>query len=167
MRDRDRADAARSRSVERLAQRAHLERADDVRDAVHQRPDPREHEEQVRLVDEELAAGIVPGAEIRGVGGAILVAAIVGLLNAILPPIIAALRLPYTVAIGFLLVLALDAAINRIGCRRGRSGRQTAAEAAPRAINQMASRKLRTAKARKMSVMPWSSAQMPANTSSV
>jgi len=58
-----------------------------------------------------LAAGIAPGAEIRGVGGAIVVAAIVGLLNAILPPLIAAVPLPYTVAIGFLLVLALDAAI--------------------------------------------------------
>lgn len=58
-----------------------------------------------------LAAGIVPGAEIRGFGGAVVVAAIVGLLNAVLPPVIAALRLPYTVAIGFLLVLALDAAI--------------------------------------------------------
>jgi uncharacterized membrane protein YvlD (DUF360 family) len=58
-----------------------------------------------------LAAGVLPGAEIRGVGGAVAVAAIVGVLNAILPPIVAALRLPYTVAIGFLLVLALDAAI--------------------------------------------------------
>jgi uncharacterized membrane protein YvlD (DUF360 family) len=58
-----------------------------------------------------LAAGIAPGAEIRGVGGAVVVAAIVGLLNAILPPVIAAVPLPYTVAIGFLLVLALDAAI--------------------------------------------------------
>jgi uncharacterized membrane protein YvlD (DUF360 family) len=58
-----------------------------------------------------LAAGIVPGAEVRGFGGAVVVAAIVGLLNAVLPPVIAALRLPYTVAIGFLLVLALDAAI--------------------------------------------------------
>ncbi len=58
-----------------------------------------------------LAAGIVPGAEVRGFDGAVVVAAIVGLLNAVLPPAIAALRLPYTVAIGFLLVLALDAAI--------------------------------------------------------
>ena len=58
-----------------------------------------------------LAAGLLPGAEIRGFGGAVVVAAIVGVLNAILPPLVAALRLPYTVAIGFLLVLALDAAI--------------------------------------------------------
>jgi uncharacterized membrane protein YvlD (DUF360 family) len=58
-----------------------------------------------------LAAGIVPGAEVRGFAGAVLVAAIVAVLNAILPPVIAALRLPFTVAIGFVLVLALDAAM--------------------------------------------------------
>ena len=58
-----------------------------------------------------LAAGVVPGAHIRGFGGAILVAAIVGVLNAVLPPIVAALRLPFTVFIGFFLVLALDAVI--------------------------------------------------------
>ena len=40
-----------------------------------------------------------------------LVAALVAVLNAVLPPVIAALRLPFTVAIGFLLVLALDAAM--------------------------------------------------------
>ena len=47
----------------------------------------------------------------RGFGGAVVVAAIVAVLNAVLPPVIAALRLPFTVAIGFLLVLALDAAM--------------------------------------------------------
>jgi uncharacterized membrane protein YvlD (DUF360 family) len=41
----------------------------------------------------------------------VLVAAIVAALNAVLPPIVAALRLPFTVAAGFLLVLALDAAM--------------------------------------------------------
>src|SRR5215208_3089017 len=40
-----------------------------------------------------LAAGLVPGAEIRDFAGAVLVAAIVGVLNAVLPPLIAALRL--------------------------------------------------------------------------
>jgi uncharacterized membrane protein YvlD (DUF360 family) len=58
-----------------------------------------------------LAAGLVPGAELKGFGGAVAVAAIVGVLNAVLPPLVAALRLPFTVAIGFLLALALDAAI--------------------------------------------------------
>jgi len=58
-----------------------------------------------------LAAEIVPGADIRDFGGAIVVAAIVAVLNAVLPPLVAALRLPFTVALGFLLVLALDAAM--------------------------------------------------------
>jgi uncharacterized membrane protein YvlD (DUF360 family) len=58
-----------------------------------------------------LAAGIVPGADIRGFGGAVVVAAIVAVLNALLPPLVAALRLPFTVIFGFLLILALDAAI--------------------------------------------------------
>src|SRR5688500_9341153 len=58
-----------------------------------------------------LAAGLAPGAELKGFGGAVVVAAIVGVLNAVLPPLVAALRLPFTVAIGFLLALALDAAI--------------------------------------------------------
>ncbi|HET9013398.1 MAG TPA: phage holin family protein, partial [Gemmatimonadaceae bacterium] len=57
-----------------------------------------------------LAAGIVPGAEVRGVGGAIVVAALVAVVNAIIPPILAALRLPFTIGIGFIAVLAADAA---------------------------------------------------------
>jgi uncharacterized membrane protein YvlD (DUF360 family) len=56
-----------------------------------------------------LAAGIVPGADARGFAGSVAVAAIIGVLNAILPPLVAALRLPFTVALGFLLVLAVDA----------------------------------------------------------
>jgi uncharacterized membrane protein YvlD (DUF360 family) len=58
-----------------------------------------------------LAAGLVGGAEIRGFAGAAAVAAILGVLNALLPPLVAALRLPFTVAIGFVLVLCLDAAM--------------------------------------------------------
>jgi uncharacterized membrane protein YvlD (DUF360 family) len=58
-----------------------------------------------------LAAGIVPGADVRGFGGAVIVAAIVAVLNAVIPPVIAALRFPFTVAVGFLLVLAVDAAM--------------------------------------------------------
>ena len=58
-----------------------------------------------------IAVGIVPGAHIHDFVAAVGIAAIVAILNALLPPIIAALRLPFTVAIGFLLVLALDAAI--------------------------------------------------------
>ena len=36
-------------------------------------------------------------------------AAAVAVLNALLPPLVAALRLPYTVGLGFVLVLLLDA----------------------------------------------------------
>jgi uncharacterized membrane protein YvlD (DUF360 family) len=56
-----------------------------------------------------IAALILPGVHVHGLGGALLVAAIVAVLNAIVPPIIAALRLPFTVGLGFLLVLAVDA----------------------------------------------------------
>ena len=58
-----------------------------------------------------LAAGIVPGAEVRGFGGAVLVAALVAIVNAVIPPVLAALRLPFTAGLGFLLVLAADAAV--------------------------------------------------------
>src|SRR5436190_24193084 len=55
------------------------------------------------------AAWIVPGVSVHGWRGAFVAAAILAVLNAILPPIIAALRLPYTLVLGLLLVLALDA----------------------------------------------------------
>jgi uncharacterized membrane protein YvlD (DUF360 family) len=71
-----------------------------------------------------LAANWVPDAEINGIAGAFLVAAIVGVLNAVLPPLVAALRLPFTVVSGFVLVLAVDAAIVRL-----------AAEIAPGALH--------------------------------
>jgi uncharacterized membrane protein YvlD (DUF360 family) len=58
-----------------------------------------------------VAAAILPGVDVVGLGGAFLAAALIALLNAFLPPLIAALRLPYTVALGFLLVLFGDAAI--------------------------------------------------------
>ena len=38
-----------------------------------------------------------------------MVAALVGLLNAVMPPMVAALRLPFMVGLGFILVLLLDA----------------------------------------------------------
>ncbi|MFA9270246.1 MAG: phage holin family protein [Baekduiaceae bacterium] len=55
------------------------------------------------------AASIVPDVEIEGVPGAFAIAAIIAVLNAILPPIIAALRLPLTLLLGFVLVLLVDA----------------------------------------------------------
>jgi uncharacterized membrane protein YvlD (DUF360 family) len=56
-----------------------------------------------------IAAGLVPGVSIDGFASAVVVAAVVAILNALLPPIVAALRLPFTLVLGFLLVLALDA----------------------------------------------------------
>ncbi len=56
-----------------------------------------------------LATLLMPGVTVNGLVAALLAAALIAVLNAILPPIIAALRLPYMLAIGFLLVLVLDA----------------------------------------------------------
>jgi uncharacterized membrane protein YvlD (DUF360 family) len=56
-----------------------------------------------------VAAFLVPHVSVEGLGGAIVAAALIALLNALLPPIVAALRLPFTLVLGFLLVLVLDA----------------------------------------------------------
>ncbi len=56
-----------------------------------------------------VAAAILPGVDIAGAWGALAVSAIVAVINAVLPPMLAALRLPFMLALGFLLVLALDA----------------------------------------------------------
>jgi uncharacterized membrane protein YvlD (DUF360 family) len=55
------------------------------------------------------AAGILPGVELEQTGSGVIVALCLALLNAVVPPLFAALRLPFMVAIGFLLVLAVDA----------------------------------------------------------
>ena len=52
---------------------------------------------------------IVPGVSLDDPGGAFLVAALIAVINAFLPPLIAALRLPFTLVAGFLLVLFADA----------------------------------------------------------
>jgi uncharacterized membrane protein YvlD (DUF360 family) len=56
-----------------------------------------------------IAAWIVPGASTRSFWGALFAALVIGILNALLPPLIAALRLPLTLLVGFVLVLVLDA----------------------------------------------------------
>ena len=58
-----------------------------------------------------VAAAIVPGVDLGETGGAFLVAAVIAVLNAILPPIVAALRLPFMLGLGFLLVLVVDALV--------------------------------------------------------
>ena len=58
-----------------------------------------------------VAAGILPGVSIESFGGALLVAAVAAALNAVIPPVLAALRLPLTLVLGFLLVLFANAVI--------------------------------------------------------
>ena len=58
-----------------------------------------------------IAAAIVPGVSIDNFGGAIAVALFIAILNAVLPPIVAALKLPFMLLLGFLIVLLLDAAM--------------------------------------------------------
>jgi uncharacterized membrane protein YvlD (DUF360 family) len=58
-----------------------------------------------------VAAGILPGVDVKSFLGALLVAAVIAALNAVIPPVLAALRLPLTLVLGFLLVLIADALI--------------------------------------------------------
>jgi uncharacterized membrane protein YvlD (DUF360 family) len=60
------------------------------------------------------AAWILPGFALEQTGAAFLMAAAVAVLNAVLPPILASLRLPFMVAIGFFLVLFADALLLQI-----------------------------------------------------
>jgi uncharacterized membrane protein YvlD (DUF360 family) len=56
-----------------------------------------------------VATTLVPGASDSTFGAALAVAAALAVLNAVLPPLVAALRLPFTALLGFFLVLFLDA----------------------------------------------------------
>ena len=56
-----------------------------------------------------VAAWIVPGASVNDFWGALLAAAVIAVLNAVLPPLVAALRLPLMLLVGLVLVLVLDA----------------------------------------------------------
>ena len=58
-----------------------------------------------------VAAAILGGVDVHGLGGALLAAAVISVLNAIVPPIIAALRVPYTLLVDFLLILIIDGAM--------------------------------------------------------
>ncbi len=61
-----------------------------------------------------VASWLLPGVDIGSFWGALVVAAVVALLNAVIPPVLAALRLPLTLVFGFLLVLIADALILQI-----------------------------------------------------
>ena len=58
-----------------------------------------------------VVAGLLPGIGIESFWGALVVAVVVAALNAVIPPVVAALRLPLTLVLGFLLVLVADAVI--------------------------------------------------------
>ena len=58
-----------------------------------------------------VAAMILPGVDVAGYAGALAVAAVVAALNAVIPPVLAALRLPFMLALGFLLVLVANALV--------------------------------------------------------
>ncbi len=56
-----------------------------------------------------VAAWLLPGVALDQTGAAFVVAIAVAVLNAVLPPLIAALRLPFTVGLGFILILLANA----------------------------------------------------------
>jgi putative membrane protein len=56
-----------------------------------------------------VATKLIPGASDSTFRAALAVAAVLAVLNALLPPLIAALRLPFTALLGFFLVLFVDA----------------------------------------------------------
>ena len=57
------------------------------------------------------AALLLPGLRVDGVLGAFGVVAVIGILNALAVPVVAQIRLPFTILTGFLVVLFLDAAV--------------------------------------------------------
>ena len=61
-----------------------------------------------------LAAGILPRFDVGDFWEALLAALSIAVLNAVLSPLVAAIRLPYTVATSFLLLLLLNALVLRI-----------------------------------------------------
>ena len=64
-----------------------------------------------------IAALILPGVTVVNNFDALLMAAVVAILNAVLPPLLAALRLPFMIALGFILILILNALVLLLGSR--------------------------------------------------
>jgi uncharacterized membrane protein YvlD (DUF360 family) len=56
-----------------------------------------------------IAAAIVPHVSVGSFADAMAAAVLIAAMNAALPPLVAALRLPFTLALGFVIVLVLDA----------------------------------------------------------
>lgn len=65
----------------------------------------------VAAVSVYVAAALVPGVSLDDPVAAFLVAAFIAALNAFLPPLLASVRLPFTLALGFLLALFVDALV--------------------------------------------------------
>jgi uncharacterized membrane protein YvlD (DUF360 family) len=63
------------------------------------------------------AAWVVPGVSIDGFRGAAVAALLIGILNAVLFPIAAALRIPFMAVLGFLIALFLDAVMLLLASR--------------------------------------------------
>jgi uncharacterized membrane protein YvlD (DUF360 family) len=63
------------------------------------------------------AAWLLPGVELLEFGSGFLVALAVAVFNAILPPVLAALRLPFVVALGFLLALFANALLLQLAAQ--------------------------------------------------
>jgi uncharacterized membrane protein YvlD (DUF360 family) len=61
-----------------------------------------------------VAAAILPGVDVAGAVGAFAVAAVVAALNALIPPVLAALRLPFMLALGFVLVMVANAFVLKL-----------------------------------------------------
>ncbi len=64
-----------------------------------------------------VAATIVPHVSVQSFLDAFVAAAVIAVLNAILSPVVAALRLPYTLAAGFVAVLVLDSVVLLLASR--------------------------------------------------
>jgi uncharacterized membrane protein YvlD (DUF360 family) len=56
-----------------------------------------------------VAAALLPGVHVPSLPDALITAALIAVLNAVFAPLVAALRLPFTVALGFVLALIVDA----------------------------------------------------------
>lgn len=55
-----------------------------------------------------VAAAVLPGIRVQGFTSALVAAALIAALNAVVPPLVAALRVPYTLLINFVLILVAD-----------------------------------------------------------
>ena len=61
-----------------------------------------------------ITAYILPGISVGDFLGALAVAVVIGILNAVLPPLVAALPIPLMALAGFVIVLLVDAAVIKL-----------------------------------------------------